>query len=95
MKVKMSNIGLKRRTLRAFPPLKAEHPLVGKTCPACHKVFEVGDRVTLVPTFPADNEEFHRAREGRGFSSEAEPIHPSCARVLGHNVEDTILSPPG
>ncbi len=61
-------------------PLLTEHPLVGDKCPACHRLFQAGDWVTLIPLGPGSNPESQRkCREGQAYNAVAAPVHWSCA----------------
>jgi hypothetical protein len=64
---------------RKFGPKDADHPSVGKECPACHKPFEAGDYTTLVVLGPGGDEEAReRAREGRPYNAVAAEVHWTC-----------------
>ena len=66
--------------LPKFGPKVAEHPSVGKRCPACKKKFKVGDYTTLVAIGPGDSEENRKkAREGRAYNAVAVEVHWCCA----------------
>lgn len=66
--------------MRRFPPLAADHPLVGTECPACHERLSTGDSTTLVLLGPgADPDERQRAREGRAHNAVGAPVHWACA----------------
>ena len=65
---------------RRFGPKAADHPSVGKPCPACQKPLAAGAFTTLVPLGPGDSEEAReRARAGRPYNAVAVEIHWSCA----------------
>lgn len=66
--------------VRRFAGLKADHPLVGRECPACNKPFVPGDATTLIALGPGDRPEAQqRAREGRAYTAVAAPVHWACA----------------
>jgi hypothetical protein len=66
--------------LRKFGPKKADHPSVGRECPACGKLFLPGDFTTLVALGPAaDPEEQKKAREGVAYYAVAVECHWTCA----------------
>ena len=66
--------------MRKFGPKTADHPSVGKECPACGKPFVEGDFTTLVALGPGDDEEAQqKAREGRPYNAVASEIHWACA----------------
>lgn len=68
-------------TTEAFPPLKADHPLVtgDKTCPGCEKGFEKGDVTCLVAVGPGDDpEERKRARGSSYYNAVSLPCHYAC-----------------
>jgi hypothetical protein len=68
--------------LRAFDPLSSDHPLVGDVCPACGERFKAGDRTTLIPVGPGEDEESQRKHaQGRWYSAVAVPVHAACAGV--------------
>lgn len=65
--------------LRKFGPKTAEHPSIGRECPACHVEFAVGDYTTLIPLGPGGDEEAQqRAREGRPYNAVALELHWTC-----------------
>jgi len=66
--------------VRKFGPKTADHPTVGRDCPACNKPFKEGDYTTLVALGPGDDpEEQERAREGRPYNAVAVEVHWECA----------------
>lgn len=66
--------------LRRFGPKLADHPTVGRECPACHYAFKAGDFTTLVPLGPGnDPDEQDRARAGRPYTAVAAEVHWACA----------------
>lgn len=75
--------GHERETMRAFPPLADDHPLVaGHECAACGMPFKAGERTTVVPLGPgADVEAQARARDGRWYSCLGVIAHAACAGV--------------
>jgi hypothetical protein len=69
--------------MRKFEPLKPDHPLVGRECPACHVVFVAGDVTTLVPLGPGDDPDARQRRdEGRPYNAVAQPLHWDCSEQL-------------
>jgi hypothetical protein len=65
---------------RKFGPKAADHPGVGRECPACHVPFSAGDYTTLVLLGPGDDPESQqRAREGRAYNAVAVEVHWACA----------------
>jgi hypothetical protein len=66
--------------MRIFGPKKADHPGIGKPCPACRRKFKIGDMTTLVALGPGDSQEAQeRAAAGRPYNAVAVEIHASCA----------------
>jgi len=66
--------------LRKFGPKLKDHPSIGETCPACHKIFKIGDYTTLIALGPGDNtEEQTKAKDGRPYNAVAVEIHWACA----------------
>ena len=66
--------------LDKFGPKKADHPSVGKPCPACGKNFTAGNYTTLVTLGPGDDKKRQeRARSGRAYSAVAVEVHWACA----------------
>ena len=61
-------------------PLAEDHSLVKRRmpCDACSVPFAQGDYVTLIPTLPADNEEWKKMEEGRPYNATAVVIHWDC-----------------
>lgn len=67
-------------TQRKFGPKSADHPTIGRECPACHVALAVGDYTALVLLGPgSDPEEQQRAREGRAFNAVGIEVHYACA----------------
>lgn len=67
-------------TLRKFPPLKADHPLLKEKCAACGELFREGNIATLITLGPGeDPDERLKAREGRAYTAIAAPVHWVCA----------------
>lgn len=68
------------QTMRMFGPKSADHPGVGRECPACHVAFAEGDYTTLVILGPgSDAEAQERARAGRPYNAVASEVHWTCA----------------
>ena len=68
------------RKRKGFGPKSADHPSIGKPCPACNKAFEEGDHTVLVPLGPGKDEESRQRRdEDRGYNAVALEIHWECA----------------
>lgn len=66
--------------MRKFGPKQADHPGIGKECPACHVPFVVGDWTTIIPLGPGnDPEAQQRVREGRAYNAVAVEVHWACA----------------
>ncbi len=66
--------------MRRFGPMEAGDYSVGKTCPACLKMFVVGDFTALVPLGPgADPEAQEKARRGHPYNAVAAQVHWDCA----------------
>lgn len=64
---------------RMFGPKSADHPSVGRECPACHVPFAAGDFTTLVAIGSGGDEESQqRAREGRAYNAVAVEAHWAC-----------------
>jgi len=69
---------------RVFGPKTADHPSVGRDCPACQKPFKEGDFTTLVAYGPGDDPEAQeRAAQGRPYNAVAAEVHAACAGVAG------------
>lgn len=65
--------------VRKFGPKKADHPSVGKPCPACGKAFMPGDYTTLVALGPSDDpKEQEKARNGQTYNAVAVEVHYAC-----------------
>lgn len=65
---------------RAFGPKGADHPTIGRPCPACHVAFAPGDFTTLVALGPGDDPDAQeRAREGWAYNAVAVEVHYTCA----------------
>jgi hypothetical protein len=71
---------------RKFAPLLSDHPLIalGRKCPACMRIFAEGDCTTLVPAYPASEEDLEKARRGRAHNAVAEVFHWDCYEELKH-----------
>jgi hypothetical protein len=55
-------------------------PALGRACPACLKVFVVGDHTTLVVLGPGDDPEAQeQARAGLAYNAVAVEVHLACA----------------
>ena len=66
--------------MRKFGPKAANHPSIGKECPACGKPFKAGDYTTLVSVGPGDSEEGRERRDGgRVYNSVAVEVHWDCS----------------
>lgn len=66
--------------MRVFGPKTADHPSVGRPCPACHVAFKKGDYTVLVTLGPGnDPEEQKKARDGRAYTAVAAEVHRECA----------------
>lgn len=66
--------------VRPFGPKDADHPSVGKECPACGIPFKPGDWTTLIALGPGDDPEAQeRAKMGRPYNAIALEVHWSCA----------------
>jgi len=67
-------------TMRKFGPKTADHPSVGKICPACSKPIAQGDYTALVTYGPGDDPGAReRARAGRAYNATAGEVHWACA----------------
>lgn len=65
---------------RRFGPKQADHPGVGKECPACNVPFAKGDYTTLVVLGPgADTEEQERRDQGRPYNAVFAEVHWACS----------------
>lgn len=65
---------------RKFGPKSADHPSVGKECPACHVPFAEGDYTALVALGPGDDEEGRQRRDaGRPYHAVALEVHWECS----------------
>lgn len=66
--------------MRKFGPKIADHPSIGKPCPACGIPFQGGDFTTLVALGPgSDAEGRERRDDGRPYNAVALEIHWECA----------------
>jgi hypothetical protein len=66
--------------MRKFGPKSADHPGIGKECPACDVPFVEGDYTTLVVLGPGDDQESRQRRdEGRVYTAVAAEIHWDCS----------------
>lgn len=66
--------------MRKFGPKSANHPSVGRECPACHKLFVAGDYTTLIAFGPGDDPEAQlKAKEGRPYNAVCAEVHWECA----------------
>lgn len=71
--------------IRVFGPKSADHYSVGRECPACRKLFVVGDFTTLVPLGPgADPDARARAQAIRPYNAVAVELHYACATGEEH-----------
>jgi hypothetical protein len=69
---------------RKFGPKSADHPGVGRECPACHVPLTAGCFTTLVLIGPGDDPEARqRCRAGRSFNAVGIEAHWSCVTGLG------------
>jgi hypothetical protein len=65
---------------RKFGPKVADHPSVGRECPACRVPFVAGDFTALVTLGPGDDpEEREKARTGRAYNAVATEVHWASA----------------
>lgn len=66
--------------MQRYGPKVADHPSIGRECPACGVPFRAGDYTTLVALGPGDDEEAQaRCREGRPYNAVAQEVHWQCA----------------
>jgi hypothetical protein len=66
--------------MRKFGPKIADHPSIGKECPACHIPFQGGDYTTLVMLGPGDDADGRERRDaGRPYNAVALEIHWECS----------------
>lgn len=66
--------------LEKYGPKLAEHPSVGKPCPACDVPFKAGDYTTLITLGPGpDAESRQRAQRGEAYNAVAVEVHYACA----------------
>lgn len=67
------------RVARKFGPKDADHPSVGRECPACRQPLKAGDHTALIVLGPGDDPQAReKAREGRYFSAVAIEVHWPC-----------------
>ena len=67
-------------TQRKFGPKTADHPSVGRKCPACHVALAEGDYTTLVVLGPGDDSDARQRRdEGRFYNAVAAEVHWDCS----------------
>ena len=64
--------------MNKFAPLRENHPLVGEICPVCKETFCAGDKLTLIPTYPASPEDARKAQQGLAHTKAAQPVHWDC-----------------
>ncbi len=69
--------------LRAFDPLRADHPLVtdAMQCGICGMAFAAADVTTLVDPVPASEDDKAAAAAGRPYTAECKPAHLACAQA--------------
>lgn len=66
--------------VRRFGPKTADSPTLGKRCPACLGVFEIGDYTALVPLGPGDDPVAQeKAKLGLAYNAVAVEVHYRCA----------------
>lgn len=67
--------------MRIYPPLNAEHPLIGRPCARCGLAFEHLDRTALAPTGGSEQAEhpLFFVRVG-ARNVPCEPVHASCLK---------------
>ncbi len=64
---------------KPFGPKLADHPSVGRPCPACQRPFAPGDYTTLVPIGPGEDAEARaRKRDGCAYNAVAVEAHYAC-----------------
>ena len=69
--------------MRKFGPKTADHPSVGRECPACHLPFKEGDYTTLVILGPGGDPDSQKRRdEGRPYNAVAAEVHWDCSEQL-------------
>jgi hypothetical protein len=89
-------MGKQKITLRKYPPLQSENPLIGQECLACFVEFVEGDILTLVPIGPGDNkEERAKCYAGQAYNAQALILHWACATGDPNPSGDLIILPPG
>lgn len=80
------------RDLEAAGPMKAEHALVGIPCPACDKLFKIGDHTALIKIGPGGSEVERRAcRENRWYNAIYVQVHWECA--TGNAIKNSSRKP--
>lgn len=66
-----------------FGPKQADHPSIGRPCPACGVPFAAGDCTTVIALGPgSDPEQRERAAKGRPYSAVGIEVHWACATGL-------------
>lgn len=71
---------MRKDELEKCGPKLAEHPSVGKPCPACDVPFKEGDITTLITLGPGkDDDSRRRAQRGLSYNAVAVEVHWSCA----------------
>ena len=66
--------------LKRWGPKQADHPSVGRPCPACSYPFKTGDYTTIIALGPgSDAKERQKAKEGRPYIAVSVEVHWACA----------------
>lgn len=65
-------------TLREFPPLTSESPVLGRSCPVCDERLAQGDTFALLPLGPDNAQDRDRRDRGAAYTARAVPIHWRC-----------------
>ena len=66
--------------MRKFGPKAANHPGIGRKCPACRVPFVEGDFTTLVLLGPGDDQEGRKRRDqGRPYNAVGLEVHWECS----------------
>lgn len=68
------------KDFEGFGPKRADHPSIGRPCPACDVPFKAGEYTTLISIGPGgDPEARRRAQRGETYNAVAIEVHYACA----------------
>jgi hypothetical protein len=74
--------GAERDAMRAYRPLRADHPCIGMACAVCDRIFVAGDITTAIPLGPgAAPDTQAKALRGGWYSALAIVAHAACGGI--------------